>query len=115
MALILFVVGLHLRPLPNIFFIDRVTDEAIDHDNDRLIHFIARHHARERFAFASLFRWHIQKFPPKFPHPLGMGSPTSPLLRWEVRKIFISLYPEPFPSGSSSPVQCPGSPEGSGS
>jgi hypothetical protein len=59
MALILFVVGLHLRPLPDIFLIDRVTDEAIDHDHDRLIHFIARDDARERFAFASLFRWHI--------------------------------------------------------
>ena len=46
MAFILFVVGLHLRPLPNIFLIDRVTDEAIDHDDDSLIHFIARHHAR---------------------------------------------------------------------
>jgi hypothetical protein len=46
MAFILFVVGLHLRPLPNIFLIYRVTDEAIDHDHDRLIHFVARHYAR---------------------------------------------------------------------
>ncbi len=46
MAFILFVVGLHLRPLPNKFLIDRVTDEAIDHDDDRLIHFVTRHHAR---------------------------------------------------------------------
>jgi len=41
MAIIFFVVGLYLRPLPNIFLIDRVKDETIDHDDDSLIHFIA--------------------------------------------------------------------------
>jgi len=46
MAFILFVMGLHLRPLPDIFFIDRMEDETIDHDDNGLIHFITRYDAR---------------------------------------------------------------------
>jgi len=41
MTFILLIVGLHLRPLPDIFFIDRVEDKTINDDNNGLIHFIA--------------------------------------------------------------------------
>lgn len=45
-TLVLFIMGLHLRPFPNVFFIDGMKDQTVDHDNDRLIHFVARNHTR---------------------------------------------------------------------
>jgi len=41
MTFILFVVGFYFRPLPDIFLINGVKDETIDHDHNGLIHLIA--------------------------------------------------------------------------
>src|SRR5512136_319500 len=43
---VLFVVGFHLFPLPDIFLITRMEDQTIDHHDNGLFHLIAPHHAR---------------------------------------------------------------------
>lgn len=45
-TLVFFIMRLHLRPLPDILFIDGMKDQTIDHDDGRLIHFFARNHTR---------------------------------------------------------------------
>jgi len=46
MASVLFVVGLHLCPLPDILLVDGVEDQTIDHHDHGLIHLVARNNAR---------------------------------------------------------------------
>jgi len=41
MALISFIMSLNFRPFPDIFFIDRMEDEAIHHHDDGFVHLIA--------------------------------------------------------------------------
>jgi hypothetical protein len=46
MTLVLIVMSLNFRSFPDIFLIDWLKDQTIDHDDDGFIHLIAGNHAR---------------------------------------------------------------------
>jgi len=55
-ALIAFVMGLTLDPTLNVFLVNRMFDQLVDLDDDRLVHFVADHDSNPGFPVTTLSR-----------------------------------------------------------
>lgn len=55
-ALIAFVMGLTLDPTFDVFLVNRMFDQLVDLDDDRLVHFVADHDSNPGFPVTTLSR-----------------------------------------------------------